>query len=161
MFGSSSKTHVASGSAHTLISRQTEIAGDMRFRGELIVEGKITGNIYADDQSDAVIRIAETGVVEGEIWVPSAVVNGLVKGDIHSAKHLELAAKAVVTGSVYYCLIEMVMGSEVNGSLTHIAKAKQEAKRLEAARSKVLSYDVSTTKDAHLVSDNNDETIVD
>jgi cytoskeletal protein CcmA (bactofilin family) len=161
MFGSSDKNHLASGSAHTLISRQTEIAGDMRFSGELIVEGKITGNIYADDQSDAVIRIAETGIVEGEIWVPSAVVNGLVKGDIHSAKHLELAAKAVVTGSVYYCLIEMVMGSEVNGSLMHIAKAKQEAKRLEAARSKVLSYEAPAVKGAQLGSDSNDETIVD
>ncbi|MDX1492045.1 MAG: polymer-forming cytoskeletal protein [Pseudohongiellaceae bacterium] len=160
MFGSSDKGNLAAGSAHTLVSRQTEIAGDMRFSGELIIEGKITGNIYADDQSNAVIRVAESGVVEGEIWVPSAVINGLVKGDIHSAKHLELAAKAVVTGNVYYTLIEMVMGSEVNGSLMHIAKAKQEAKRLEASRNKVLSYEASSLSRQH-VADDDDETIVD
>ncbi len=160
MFGSSDKGNLAAGSAHTLISRQTEIAGDMRFSGELIIEGKITGNIYADDQSNAVIRVAESGIVEGEIWVPSAVINGLVKGDIHSAKHLELAAKAVVTGNVYYALIEMVMGSEVNGSLMHIAKAKQEAKRLEATRNKVLSYEASKLSAQH-AADDDDETIVD
>lgn len=161
MFGSSDRNKLANGPAHTLISRQAEIAGDMRFSGELIIEGKVTGNIYADDQSDAVIRVAETGIVEGEVWVPNAVINGLVKGDIHSAKHLELSAKAVVMGSVYYCLIEMVMGSEVNGSLMHIAKAKQEAKRLEAARSKVLSYESSTISDDHMNVGSEDETIVD
>jgi cytoskeletal protein CcmA (bactofilin family) len=135
MFGSN-KSPAASGPAHTLISRQTEIMGDLRFTGELIVEGKIKGNVYADDESGALIRIAETGVVEGEIWVPTAVVNGLVKGDLHTSKHLELAAKAVVIGNVFYNLIEMVMGSEVNGSLMQIARAQQDAKRLTGSHAK-------------------------
>jgi cytoskeletal protein CcmA (bactofilin family) len=163
MFGSSNKNTVASGPAHTLISRQTEIKGDLRFTGELIVEGKITGNIYADDESGALIRIAETGIVEGEIWVPSAVVNGLVQGDVHSSKHLELAAKAVVMGNVFYNLIEMVMGSEVNGSLLQIARAKQDAKRLAGSSAKVLSYEGASYAGAseQRDSDSRNETIVD
>lgn len=144
MFGSNNKSVIASGPAHTLISRQTEIMGDLRFTGELIVEGKIKGNVYADDDSGALIRIAETGVVEGEIWVPAAVVNGLVKGDLHSSKHVELAAKSVVIGNVFYNLIEMVMGSEVNGSLMQIARAQQDAKRLSSTQAKGLAYDASS-----------------
>lgn len=163
MFGSSSKSAVASGPAHTLISRQTEIKGDLRFTGELIVEGKIIGNVYADDESEALIRIAETGVVEGEIWVPSAIVNGLVQGDVHSSKHLELAAKAVVMGNVFYNLIEMVMGSEVNGSLLQIARAKQDAKRLAGSPAKVLSYEGARYEGepGRRDSDSRSETIVD
>ncbi len=161
MFGSSGKGRVAQGPAHTLISRQTEIIGDLRFSGELIIEGKIRGNIYADDESDALVRVSENGIVEGGMWVPTAVINGLVKGDVHCAKHLELSAKAVVMGNVYYCLIEMVMGSEVNGSLLHIARAQQEAKRLGAGQSKVLAYNAESRERVVHTSDSDTETIVD
>lgn len=129
MFGSSDKT-AGKGPAHTLVSRSTEIVGDVHFTGELIVEGKIKGNIYAEDDSDALVRVVEQGSVEGEICVPSIIVNGLVQGDVRSAKHIELAAKAVVIGNVFYNLIEMVMGSEVNGKLLHISSARKEIKRL-------------------------------
>ncbi|MBD3647880.1 MAG: polymer-forming cytoskeletal protein, partial [Pseudomonadales bacterium] len=44
---------------------------------------------------------------------------GKGEGDIHSSKHVELAAKAEVNGNVYYNLIEMVKGSAVDGNLVH------------------------------------------
>lgn len=163
MFGSNSKSPAANGPAHTLISRQTEIIGDLRFSGELIVEGKIKGNVYADDGSGALMRIAQTGEIEGEIWVPTVIVNGLVKGDLHSSKHLELAAKSVVIGNVFYNLIEMVMGSEVNGSLLQIARAQQDAKRLAGSHTKSLAYEASSYGDEsdRRSRDSSDETIVD
>ena len=108
----------------------TEVVGDIHFCGELIIEGKVSGNIYAEDDSGGSIRVAENGYVEGEICVPTVVINGIVKGDVRSAKHIELAAKAQVTGNVYYSLIEMVMGSEVNGNLLHISSEQIEAKLL-------------------------------
>jgi len=131
VFGSGDKTE-NHGPAHTLVSRATEIVGDVHFTGELIVEGKIKGNIVAEDDSGAVVRVVDQGSVEGEIRVPSVIINGLVQGDVHSSKHIELAAKAVVVGNVYYNLIEMVMGSEVNGNLMHVTFAQQEPKQLTA-----------------------------
>ncbi len=132
MFGSSADKARNRGPAHTLISRATEIVGDLHFTGELIVEGKIKGNIYAEDDSDAVVRVIDQGSVEGEICVPSVVINGLVQGDVRSTKHIELAAQAVVMGNVFYNLIEMVMGSEVNGKLMHISAAQKEPPKLTA-----------------------------
>ena len=139
MFGKSKSTlPQASNHAHTLVSRSAEIVGDLHFSGELIIEGKVKGNIYAEDDSAALIRIAESGSVEGEICVPSAVINGLVQGDVRSATHIELAAKAVVMGNVYYNLIEMVMGSEVNGNLMHIGSNQSDTKLIGADRNKLL-----------------------
>ncbi|MFM1896768.1 MAG: hypothetical protein RLZZ385_1842 [Pseudomonadota bacterium] len=129
MFGTSDSKIKTHGPANTLVSRSTEIVGDVHFSGELIIEGKVKGNIYAEDDSDALIRVAEKGSVEGEICVPSIIINGFVQGDVRSAKHIELAAKAVVVGNVYYHLIEMVMGSEVNGNLMHISSNGQDSKR--------------------------------
>jgi cytoskeletal protein CcmA (bactofilin family) len=141
MFGSSARAAQPAGTAHTLVSHQTEIIGDLRFAGELIVEGRIRGNVFADDESGAILRLADGGVIEGEVWVPVAVINGLVTGDLHCARQLELAAKGVVMGNVFYNLIEMVMGSEINGSLLHIGRAQQDAKRLG---SKTLAFESTT-----------------
>lgn len=138
MFNRNIDSDAGKGPAHTLVSRTTEIIGDIHFNGELIIEGRVKGNIYAEDDSQALIRVAEKGSVEGEICVPSAIVNGLVKGDVRTAIHLELAAKAVVVGNVYYNLIEMVMGSEVNGNLMHIGSNQQDTKRLGADKKKLL-----------------------
>jgi len=143
MFGNSGNNPGAGGSTHTLVSSATEIIGDIHFHGELIIEGKVKGNIYADDESDAVVRVAEKGAVEGEICVPTAVINGLVQGDVRSSRHIELAAKATVVGNVYYNLIEMVMGSEINGNLMHIGNSQGEAGRLPAERQR-LPFDSET-----------------
>lgn len=148
MFGKSNDGKSSARSdAHTLVSRSTEIVGDIHFSGELIIEGKVKGNIYAEDDSSALIRVAEKGSVEGEICVPSAVINGLVQGDVRSANHIELAAKAVVVGNVYYNLIEMVMGSEVNGNLMHIGSNQQDAKRLTSDKRKLPFNQESLEKD--------------
>lgn len=111
----------------TLISKATEIVGDVHFSGNLEIEGKVRGNIIADSKGDARVRIMEKGQVEGDIRVPSVIINGHVKGNVHSDKHIELAAKAVVEGNVHYHMIEMVKGSQVNGNLVYgtvEAKAK-------------------------------------
>lgn len=118
----------------TLISKATEITGDIHFSGTLEIEGRIFGNIYADDDSTASVRVRETGLVKGEIQSPMIVINGLVEGDVYSSNHIELAAKARVTGNVHYHLIEMVMGSEVNGSLSHRAAGESLPRQVADAR---------------------------
>lgn len=103
----------------TMIAKGTEITGDVVFEGGLLVEGVVKGNIHATPGSEALLRLSEAGVIEGDIQVPNVVINGKVSGNVFSPGHVELASKAVVNGNVHYNLIEMVMGSEVNGSLVH------------------------------------------
>ena len=119
---------------HTLISRATKVVGDLHFTGELQLEGKVTGNIIAEDEKDAKLVIAETGVVEGEVRSPVVVVNGKVIGNIYSSKHLELAAKGNVTGTIHYYSIEMVKGAQVNGSMVN--KQKESASVLDISIAK-------------------------
>ena len=79
--------------------------------------------------------------MQGEIKVPSVIINGLVEGDVHSTQHLELAAKARVIGNVYYHLIEMVMGSEVNGSLCHRSAADLKPAQIGRNKAHILATD--------------------
>jgi cytoskeletal protein CcmA (bactofilin family) len=121
---------------HTLIAKGTKILGDLYFAGDLQIEGEIKGNIYAESAGQARVVVAENGVVMGEIHGTQVVINGQVNGDVYSSKHLELAAKAQVTGNVYYQLIEMVKGAQVNGNLV---RQEMAASIAPAAGKKIAS----------------------
>ncbi len=132
MLGSKDKSGGGGGfgssNATTLVSRDTEIVGDIKFSGNLDIEGTVRGNIVAVAGKDAMVRVVDKGLVEGEIRAPSVIINGTISGDVYSTKHLELASKARVTGNVHYTLVEMAIGAEVNGSLTHTSDAAKPAK---------------------------------
>ncbi len=119
MFGKKATSASFSAGSTTLVSKNTEIVGDINFSGNLMVEGKVSGNVYVSSGADAHARVLEKGVVEGEIRVPTIVINGTVNGDVYSDKHVELASKAIVNGNVHYSLIEMVKGAQVNGNLVY------------------------------------------
>ncbi|MGK0297153.1 MAG: cytoskeletal protein CcmA (bactofilin family) [Gammaproteobacteria bacterium] len=103
----------------TLVGQHSIIQGDIKFTGGLHVEGVIKGNVLADNDGSSMLQLSEHGRIEGEVNVPYIVLNGQVKGDVRSGVHIELHAKAQVTGNVYYNLIEMAIGAEVNGKLVH------------------------------------------
>ena len=113
----------------SLIGQNTEIHGDVIFSGGLHVDGTIKGSVIAEKGDDSVLTLSERGIIEGEVKVPNVVVNGSIIGDLHTTGHVELAAQARVHGNVYYTLIEMAMGAEVNGKLLHEAESNniQEA----------------------------------
>jgi len=106
----------------SLIGQNTEIHGDVIFSGGLHVDGTVKGSVIAEKGEDSVLTLSERGTIEGEVKVPNVVVNGSVIGDVHATGHVELAALARVHGNVYYSLIEMAMGAEVNGKLMHQAE---------------------------------------
>lgn len=103
----------------SLIGQNTEIRGDVIFSGGLHVDGSVKGSVIAEEGEDSLLTLSERGTIEGEVKVPNVVVNGTVIGDVHAPGHVELAAQARVHGNVYYSLIEMAMGAEVNGNLVH------------------------------------------
>lgn len=118
MFGKN-ESHLHVG-ATTLISKATEITGDLHFSGNLEIEGSFLGNIIAKEGSSASLRILHEGKVLGKIQVPTVIINGHVEGEIFCSKHLELAAKATIKGNVHYQLLEVVKGAQVDGKMIHI-----------------------------------------
>ncbi len=125
MLGSRKKSRAGSG-ATTLISQDTVVVGSIQFAGTLDVEGVVRGDIVARPDTEALVRVVGKGRVEGEIRAPNVVINGAIQGDVHATGQLELAPRARVEGNVYYALVEMSAGAEVNGSLTHVSAAGAE-----------------------------------
>jgi cytoskeletal protein CcmA (bactofilin family) len=110
----------------TLVGSQSEVSGDVKFTGGLHIEGTIKGNVIAENDGNSLVQLSENGTIEGEIRAPFVVLNGVVVGDVHGGEHVELASKARVAGNVYYNLIEMAVGAEVNGKLVHTQSSDEE-----------------------------------
>lgn len=115
----------------TLIGNTIVIRGDLIFSGGLHIDGKIIGNVIAEDGSNSMLVLSDHGSIEGEVRVPYVVLNGEVVGDVYAAERIELSSKAQVNGSVYYNLLEMALGAQVNGNLVY---CKNEKKLLEFQR---------------------------
>jgi cytoskeletal protein CcmA (bactofilin family) len=113
----------------TLIGAATRIIGDVQFKGGFHLDGHVKGNVDAPPDSGATLSVSDGGVIEGSVAVPNVILNGTVKGDILAHDRVELGATARVTGSVYYGLIEMEMGAEINGKLVH--EPRKSAARAE------------------------------
>lgn len=145
MFGKDSSNT----SYDTLISAKTEIEGDIHFSGGVHVEGVVKGNLIGKPDSNATVRISDKGRIEGKVSAPNIIVNGEVKGDVHALKYIELAKKAQITGDLYYHMMEMVLGAQVNGKLNHCSdKNKVELDFSEPAADKQLndtSVDMEST----------------
>ena len=115
----------------TLVGQGTVINGDLIFTGGLHVDGKINGNVVAEKGSSAILILSEYGRIEGEVKVPNMVLNGEIVGDVYGSIRVELAPKSRIKGSVYYNLIEMAIGAEVNGGLVHQPGDTQPQRVLE------------------------------
>jgi cytoskeletal protein CcmA (bactofilin family) len=103
----------------TVIGHGTAITGDVHFAGGLHLDGAIKGNVSGEPDTRSTLTISDRGVVEGDVRLDNLILNGTVIGDVYADERVELASAARVTGTVYYRLLEMAMGAEVNGQLVH------------------------------------------
>jgi cytoskeletal protein CcmA (bactofilin family) len=127
MFGSTKKNSpkAKAGAADTLICKQTKITGDVTFTGVLYIDGYVKGDVTAEELENSLLTIGTNGYVEGLINVPHIMILGRVKGDVHALEHVELMAESRIEGNVYYKLIEMAMGAEVNGQMLHTVEKQK------------------------------------
>ena len=101
----------------TVIGSDAVINGDLLFTGGIHVDGTVHGNVVADQDDHSTLILSDSGLVEGDVRAPNVILNGKVVGDVLASGRVELAVNARVTGTLYYRLLEMAMGAEVNGQL--------------------------------------------
>jgi cytoskeletal protein CcmA (bactofilin family) len=116
MFGKKQPRHTV---VETLVGSNSKLHGDLHFRGGCHIDGVVKGNVTADPDTDSALSISDAGHVDGGVTVPYVILNGIVKGDVFASQRVELGATARVVGNVYYNLIQMAEGAEINGKLVH------------------------------------------
>ena len=116
MFGRQHRRHSV---IDTLVGKNSRVNGDLFFEGGCHIDGTVKGNVTADPESNSALSISEDALVEGGVAVPFVMLNGIVRGDVIANQRVELGPTARVIGNLYYNLIEMAIGAEINGKLIH------------------------------------------
>ncbi len=92
------------------------MAGDIEFTGGLHLDGRVAGNVRADNDPTATLSVSETGSIEGSVEVPNVMLNGAVTGDIHARERVSAGRpRHACIETCHYGVIEMTLGAGDQG----------------------------------------------
>ena len=87
---------MAEHSGKDILSSDVEIKGSIKFQKELLIDGKVEGEIH----SDGVLTIGENADIRGEIKTKSITVFGKVQGNITVGERCELKSRSTLQGDL-------------------------------------------------------------
>ncbi len=98
-------------SATNVLSSGIEIVGSIRFSNDMIIDGRIEGEIHSDKGR---VTIGENAQVKGDITAGEVKVFGKVEGKITSER-CELKAKSRLVGDIKTKNLSMEEGASLSG----------------------------------------------
>lgn len=84
------------GPSRNVLSSDVEIKGTVKFTNDLVVDGRIEGEIHSDGN----LTVGENARLKAEIKTGTVVVYGKVHGNIVASDRVELKATAEVVGDI-------------------------------------------------------------
>src|SRR6202000_266915 len=84
------------GGSKNVLASEVEIKGNLKFSGELTFDGKIDGEI----QTDGVLNLGDSAVVNGNINAQTVVVRGKVNGNISAKEKIDIKTKTELFGDI-------------------------------------------------------------
>ena len=84
------------GSSKNVLNSDVEIKGNIKFSGELTLDGKLEGEIH----TDGTLQLGDNAVINGNINAQSVVVRGKVHGNINVREKIEIKSKAELFGDI-------------------------------------------------------------
>ncbi|MFZ4764646.1 MAG: bactofilin family protein [Roseimicrobium sp.] len=79
-----------------VLANDVEIKGSIKFSHDLIIDGKIEGEVT----SDGALTVGENALIKGEIKTRGVTIFGKVEGNITVQERCELKSNAVLVGDV-------------------------------------------------------------
>src|SRR5246500_5475896 len=127
---------MAEHSGKDVLSSEVEIKGSIKFQKELLIDGKVEGEI----NSEGVLTIGENADIRGEIKTKAITVFGKVHGNITVSERCELKSKCTLQGDLKAARLIIEEGatfigkSEVSSGMSVKAAPKPEVVRHDEAK---------------------------
>ena len=97
-----------------MLSTDVEIKGSIKFENDLVVDGRIEGEI----SSDGSLTVGENARIKAEIKTRSVVIYGKVHGHIEVTDSIELKANAELVGDIKAASLSIEPGAIFVGKST-------------------------------------------
>jgi cytoskeletal protein CcmA (bactofilin family) len=98
----------------SLLATGSRVTGDIETPGALMIGCHVLG----DGNVGGELSVSAEAHWEGDVHAHSAVIAGRITGSIVVRKKIEIAASAVIRGSVIACSIAMARGATIEGQVT-------------------------------------------
>jgi cytoskeletal protein CcmA (bactofilin family) len=102
------------GSTRNILSSDVEIKGTIKFTNDLLVDGKIEGEVASDGN----LTVGENARIKAEIRTATVVVYGKVQGNITATDRIELKSSAEVIGDIKTKTLSIEAGAVFVGRST-------------------------------------------
>jgi len=84
------------GSSKNVLNSDVEIKGNIKFSGELTLDGKLEGEIH----TDGTLQLGDSAVINGNINAQTVVIRGKVHGNVTVKDKIEIKSKAELFGDI-------------------------------------------------------------
>jgi cytoskeletal protein CcmA (bactofilin family) len=111
---SAAATRPAAPATRNVLSSDVEIKGTVKFTNDLVVDGKIEGEIASDGN----LTVGENARIKAEIKTGTVVVYGKVHGNLIVTERVELKASAEVVGDIKTKTLSIEAGAIFVGKST-------------------------------------------
>jgi cytoskeletal protein CcmA (bactofilin family) len=142
-FGSSTKpaspqslSYKVNSSAHSVVDERLTMKGDLESDGDILVKGKVLGNIRCK-----LLIIEVDALVEGGVEAEEVIIRGNAKGTLQ-ADRVRLEKTANVDSEIYHRSFSAEEGARIKGSLRSkdelLDGLTNDVEAKESARAKVV-----------------------
>jgi cytoskeletal protein CcmA (bactofilin family) len=128
-----SKKFMAEHSGKDVLSSDVEIKGTIKFQKELLIDGKVEGEI----NSEGVLTVGENADIRADIKTKSIIIYGKLQGNIAVSERCELKSKCTLQGDLKAARLVIEEGatfigkSEVSSGMSVKGSTRPEVVRHE------------------------------
>jgi cytoskeletal protein CcmA (bactofilin family) len=108
-------------SSKNALNSDVEIKGNIKFSGELTFDGKLDGEV----QTDGILNLGDSAVINGNIGAQTVMVRGKVNGNITAKEKIEIKAKAELFGDIRAAKLAIEEGA------TYVGKAEVNPNKVQ------------------------------
>ena len=104
----------------SILGPEVEINGDVKVAGDLLIYGKVNGNII----SEGSVNSAKGSLIKGDIQAKNASISGQVEGDLIIKEKVVLGANSYLSGNLKAAIITIEEGAKFDGMCSMIENLK-------------------------------------
>ena len=114
-------------SINTLIGNGSFVHGDIHVNGFIRIDGDIDGNL----ETDGAVIISEKARLRGNLTAKSAIIGGIVLGDVTAKEGVKLLSSSAVVGNIITKKVQMEDNVIFHGHCISISNEERFETRVE------------------------------
>tara|TARA_Y100000996_G_scaffold389066_1_gene349169 strand:+ start:367 stop:753 length:387 start_codon:yes stop_codon:yes gene_type:complete len=113
----------------TILAPEIDIKGDINVSGNIIIYGKVSGNIT----SSGTVNTAKGSIVNGNIKADATFISGEVNGDLDIEQKVVLGSSCKLNGNLQALIITIEEGASFDGICSMLKTKELQVEKINTS----------------------------